>query len=532
MQTLETKRKGIVNIFLKKGVLIDQNLLEYLENGKNLDEFSKLIEDKSSKDIMVLTEKIKDLLGHKQNTQLNWPELEKLKAISEKTGSNDSNNLFDQILDHEKKEETKEETKLESNVKIVSSYDTTPKKREANHFAQYFNSRYHSIEKLLKQRQELQNITSINRVVNKKDREQLSVIGLVRDKKHTKNGNYILTIEDQTGQINVLTNKNKPDLFRIAKDIVLDEIIGVVGVNGDNIIFASKLLFPDIPLAKEEKKTEEELYAIFLSDLHVGSKNFLGDDFNRFIKWINCNLGNETQKQIASKVKYIFIVGDLVDGCGVYPHQEKELEIKDIKDQYKVCADLLSKIPQNIKLIICPGNHDAMRLAEPQPPIYKDFAEPLYDLPNVIMVSNPSVVNIHSLGDFPGFDVMLYHGYSFDFYVAEVQSIRDNGGYDRADLLMKFLLQKRHLAPSYTSTPYVPDTNSDFLVIDKVPDFFVSGHIHKAAAAKYKDVTLISGSCWQSKTPFQEKVGHNPEPSKVPIVNLQTRHVKILKFGE
>jgi DNA polymerase II small subunit len=127
---------------------------------------------------------------------------------------------------------------------------------------------------------------------------------------------------------------------------------------------------------------------------------------------------------------------------------------------------------------------------------------------------------------------MLYHGYSFDFYVAEVQSIRDNGGYDRADLLMKFLLQKRHLAPSYTSTPYVPDTNSDFLVIDKVPDFFVSGHIHKAAAAKYKDVTLISGSCWQSKTSFQEKVGHNPEPSKVPIVNLQTRHVKILKFGE
>ena len=221
-----------------------------------------------------------------------------------------------------------------------------------------------------------------------------------------------------------------------------------------------------------------------------------------------------------------------MDGCGVYPSQEKELEIKDIKDQYKICADLLSKIPQNIKLIICPGNHDAMRLAEPQPPIYKDFAEPLYNLPNVIMVSNPSIVNIHSSDGFPGFDVMLYHGYSFDFYVAGVQSIRDKGGYDRADLLMKFLLQKRHLAPSYTSTPYVPDTNSDSLVIDKVPDFFASGHIHKAAAANYKDITLISGSCWQSKTAFQEKVGHNPEPSRVPIVNLQTRHVKILKFGK
>ena len=97
---------------------------------------------------------------------------------------------------------------------------------------------------------------------------------------------------------------------------------------------------------------------------------------------------------------------------------------------------------------------------------------------------------------------------------------------------MKFLLLKRHLAPSYTSTPYVPDTNSDSLVIEKIPDFFVTGHIHKSAVAKYRGVTLISGSCWQSKTAFQEKVGHNPEPSRIPVVNLKTRDVKILKFGK
>ena len=173
-----------------------------------------------------------------------------------------------------------------------------------------------------------------------------------------------------------------------------------------------------------------------------------------------------------------------------------------------------------------------MRIAEPQLPIYKDFAESLYDLPNAIMVSNPSIINIHTSDNFPGFDVLVYHGYSFDFYLAEVESIRSKGGYDRADLLMKFLLQKRHLAPSYTSTLYVPDTKLDFLVISKVPDFFVSGHIHKAAAANYKNVTLISCSCWQSKTSFQEKVGHNPEPSRVPIINLQTRNIKMLKFGK
>lgn len=173
-----------------------------------------------------------------------------------------------------------------------------------------------------------------------------------------------------------------------------------------------------------------------------------------------------------------------------------------------------------------------MRVAEPQFPIYRDFAEPLYNLPNAIMVSNPALVNIHSSKNFPGFDVMLYHGYSFDYYVAEVESIRANGGYDRADLIMKFLLQKRHLAPAHTSTLYTPDSKLDPLFINKVPDFFVSGHIHKAAASNYRNITLISGSCWQSKTAYQEKVGHHPEPSRVPIVNLQTRQVKMLKFGK
>ncbi|MCH8328766.1 MAG: DNA-directed DNA polymerase II small subunit [Nanoarchaeota archaeon] len=532
MQTTETKRKSIVNFFLKKGLLVSRDLLSYLEDEKNLSGFSRLIEGENSKNMAVLSDKIKDIFECGQNSHLNWPELEKFKAASEKKGRDGNNAVFKQILVHEADSGAKEKANTGNNVKIIFSYDAAPKKREANDFIQYFNNRYLAIEKILKQRQELKNTTSINRLINKRDREQISVIGMVHDKHQTKNGNFILTLEDKTGYIKILVNKNKPDLFKIVKDVVLDEVIGIVGVNGDNIIFASNLLFPDVPLTKEIKKTTEELYALFLSDLHVGSKNFLEDDFNKFLRWINCELGNKTQREIASKVKYIFIIGDLVDGCGVYPGQEDELVIKDIRDQYSVCADFLSKIPVRIKLIICPGNHDAMRLAEPQLPLYKDFAEPLYNLPNAIMVSNPAVVNIHSSDNFPGFDVLVYHGYSFDFYFAEVESIRNQGGYDRADLLMKFLLQKRHLAPTYTSTLHAPDTDIDPLLIDKVPDFFVSGHIHKAAAANYKNVTLISGSCWQSKTSFQEKVGHNPEPSRVPIVNLQTRHIKMLKFGK
>jgi DNA polymerase II small subunit len=173
-----------------------------------------------------------------------------------------------------------------------------------------------------------------------------------------------------------------------------------------------------------------------------------------------------------------------------------------------------------------------MRLAEPQLPIYKEFASSLYDLPNVQMVSNPSIVNIAKKSTFPGFDVLLYHGYSFDHYIANVDEIRNNGGYDRADLVMKFLLQRRHLAPTHASSLYIPDTEEDPMIIKKIPDIFCTGHIHKSCVSHYRNITLISGSCWQAKTAFQEKVGHRPEPCRVPLVNLKTRDVKILKFGQ
>ena len=64
------------------------------------------------------------------------------------------------------------------------------------------------------------------------------------------------------------------------------------------------------------------------------------------------------------------VVGDNVDGVGVYPKQEKELEIKDIKEQYRKLAEFLGGIRNSITIIMCPGGlHDAVRLIEPQPKI-------------------------------------------------------------------------------------------------------------------------------------------------------------------
>ena len=58
----------------------------------------------------------------------------------------------------------------------------------------------------------------------------------------------------------------------------------------------------------------------------------------------------------------------------------------------------------------------------------------------------------------------------------------------------------------------------------------VSGHIHYSSAGSYKGIKLLSFSCWQDITPFQEKVGHNPDPGKIPLINLKDGSVKILQF--
>jgi len=495
------KKKEIVETFLKNGILINLELLNEIDDNSHISRIFEIIKSKKLAELTVI------------DTDLNKIILEtKLAPFKEQTEPG--------------------ATTAKYTIKITNPYQDESKKREPQDFVDYFNHRYRALEKILKQRQELKNIISINKTINKKNKENLSIIGIVSGKQKTKNGNLVLILEDPTGQKKVIVNKNKPALYNEARDIVLDEVVGVVGVSVDSTVFANNIIWPDVPTNKELKRSDIEEYALFLSDLHVGSSKFLPDDFEKFLRWVNEDLGNEQQRHIAKNVKYIFIAGDLIDGCGIYPDQDKELITKDVYQQYKECAELLKQIPSRIPLIICPGNHDAIRISEPQPPLSKDFAKPLYDLNNTILVSNPAWVNINSSDNFAGFDVLMYHGYSFDYFVAEADYLRNQGGYDRADLIMKFLLKRRHLAPSHRSTLYVPDTKKDSLVIEKIPDFFLSGHIHKSVTSNYRNITLICGSCWQSKTTFQEKIGHNPEPSRVPIVNLMTRDVKILKFGQ
>lgn len=415
-------------------------------------------------------------------------------------------------------------------VNIVWSYDKPSSKRSYADFVKALNIRFTEIEKLLKSRQELSSTISISRIRTKKERESVAFIAMIIERAETANGHIMLTVEDRSSNIKVLISKNNQDMFTIAKDVQLDEVVGFTGTGAGEIVFADQLYFPDVPLTKELKKSPEEEYLVCVGDPHFGSKVFMKKEFEKFLLWINGTVGNDVQKALAKKVKYMIITGDLVEGVGIYPGQENDLEVPDITDQYREVARYLEQVPKHITIILYPGNHDAGRLSEPQEPLMRTYAQGLYDMENVILTSNPAMVNIGATDHFPGFDCLLYHGGSLIYYSDNIPSIRAAGGQKRVDLIMKWQLQRRHLAPTHNAAMTIPTTDRDYLLIDQVPDFFIAGHIHRASVSNYRNVTTINSSCWTLTTEDQIKRGLEPQPAKLVLVNLKTRAVKLMNF--
>ena len=87
---------------------------------------------------------------------------------------------------------------------------------------------------------------------------------------------------------------------------------------------------------------------------------------------------------------------------------------------------------------------------------------------------------------------------------------------------MKELLKCRHLAPIYGKKTQIAPTSKDWLVIEKIPDIFHTGHLHINGIGQYRNVSLINSGCFQTQTDFMKSFGITPTPGIVPIIELDT----------
>lgn len=393
-----------------------------------------------------------------------------------------------------------------------------------NDFVSVFRDRYERLSRILRKRVDLRDAVPISSLKNFESRESVKVIGMVLEKRETSGGHVVLEIEDLNGRASAWVFKGRRELMRKAAEVVVDEIVGVAGNvrSGDRAprLFVKDIIWPDLPITREISRAEEPACAALISDLHIGSEMFLEDVFMKFVDWLRGETGNARQQELASRVKYLVVAGDIVDGVGVYPQQEEELLINDIIKQYDAAAKLLAQVPEHITIIIAPGNHDAVRPSEPQPAIPKDIAGGLHDL-NSVMVGNPAWVSLH------GVNFLIYHGRSFDDLIATMPGLNRQ----KSTPSMIKLLQKRHLAPVYGGRTAISPEQQDYLVIEKIPDVFHCGHMHVYGYERYRNVEVVNSGTFQETTIFMRRLGVKPTPGIVPVLDLQTRKVRVIHFA-
>jgi len=518
--------KDLLKFCLEKGFLLDEEVLKVLSESGDLDSAKLIIESiKNITQKKIITREIFQDKENVINVFSSIPEQyqKKLEKLKIKLGLEIE--ISKEVISHIQEEKSKKIIKDDSSVRILSMPVAIGKKLEVQDFVIHFRSRFNEMRNFLQESPQLNNLVSIGKIYG--NRQGISLIGMVVDKRVTKNKNLLFEIEDLTGRIKVVVNQNKKEIYEKAEEVALDSVVGFKGSGSREIIFVNDIIFPDATLP-ERKKSNVEEYALFIGDLHFGSKLFLENSFLKFIDYLNGKVPNTPE---VDKIKYLFIVGDVVTGVGNYPNQERDLKIVDLEEQFIGLANLLNKIRKDIKIIISPGNHDGVRLMEPQPTLDEKYAWSLYDLENVILTTNPSYVSIGSKDDFVGFDVLTYHGFSFPYYANNVPRLMLKKAMNSPDLIMKYLLRNRHLAPTHSSAQYFP-MEEDNLIIKNIPDIFVSGHTHKSTVSYHNNILIISISCWEAMTPYQEKFGNDPDHCKVPMLNLKTREVKILDFEE
>ncbi|MEO9276826.1 MAG: DNA-directed DNA polymerase II small subunit [Nitrososphaera sp.] len=398
----------------------------------------------------------------------------------------------------------------------VILFDPTKKVTSAegiDGFTALFTDRYSKLMKIMTQRSQSKKLTSISNITNGKLGEETYIAGLLMDRKIERDVTK-LTIDDPTGSIEVLVfNKETQET---ANSLLMDQFLMASIASGKNGGFiVRELLVPDIP-DHITNRSKTETYAVLISDLHVGSKYFLEKEFKEFVSWLS------SPDPIARKVRFVLVCGDIVDGIGIFPNQDKELLLMDVNEQMAKAAELLDKIPKHIKVFIIPGNHDPGRRALPQPAIPEKHNMHLWNRENFFMLGNPSLLELN------GVRILMFHGQSLDDVVGTTPGL----SYAQPARAMRALLRTRHLSPIYGKrTPIAPELE-DFMVISDVPDIYHSGHIHVVDLDMYKGTLIVNSGAWQSQTPFQASVGINPTPGIAVIVNLATMKVFTRDFTE
>jgi DNA polymerase II small subunit/DNA polymerase delta subunit B len=292
-------------------------------------------------------------------------------------------------------------------------------------FVHFLNRRYELINSFFANRLELVNLISINKI--SPTSKNFSLIVMVKEKDEH---NRLLTVEDQTGSIEVLLNKLDQETF---KKIVLDETIGITCEKNETIE-ATSIIWPDVPLKRDFVRTEEDVFCLFISDMHLDDPNFNNQSYEKFMAWFN----NTKYEKM-----YAFVLGNISKD----PRQTSEF---------------LKKMSKYTTVYIKTDSEQS----------------PTFDGTILEDNSNITIEN--------GINLLLSTGAAIHKYKHMWPDIPP-------EQVMLNLLKKRNLNPTIENIQESISSENRFL-IDPIPDIFVSGGFHKPGLLNYKGTIILSNS--------------------------------------
>lgn len=331
----------------------------------------------------------------------------------------------------------------EPSIKVLKEFGAKKRAVSVEDSGKFFNERYEKMRTLLIKNQTLVGMISINKITPAA--KKFSIVAMVNKKDEA-----FATVEDTTGELKVFF-KNVGDFDQILED----EVVGLVCERGEDFIDVKDVIWGDVPLRKVTNKTEKEMWCLFISDIHMDSKDFNKKAYKEFLGWVEgMKLDNF----------YIFVLGD----------------VSSKKDDVK---DFFASLPAGSSKVFLRGEID-----------------PDIDI-NALSVTDPVLVGID------GMVFLLTHGRLLTKY----SEIWKNSP---PEAVMLNLLKKRHMNPVFDRSEICDED----LILDTVPDIFVSGHLHKPGLANYKGTTIISNGSFVT-----DPVYH--------LVNLKTREVVKKNFS-
>src|SRR5438132_174071 len=171
-------------------------------------------------------------------------------------------------------------------------------------FLRYFRSRFEKMSALFRQRIDTRSAGTISDALAGGTNGRGRFVAMVVEKREKAN-RIFLTVDDYDDEATVLVGDSNPSVWQTARQISRDQVLFLeTRKSSGKLLVAENIVLPEIPDHKPGR-AGEEVYAVLISGVHVGSKVFMEDAFGRVLRWLKGEVGGPDKRHISDHVKYI-----------------------------------------------------------------------------------------------------------------------------------------------------------------------------------------------------------------------------------